>query len=312
MNLMKKVKCLFLFSGGLDSMLATQLLRRMGIEVVPICFVSYFFNAKQAEESAKQLGVKLRIIDISLKHLKMVKNPKHGYGVGVNPCIDCHLMMIRESGKMMKKEGFDFVATGEVLGERPMSQNLKALEIIEKQARLKGKLLRPLSAKLLPETIVEKKGLINREELYDISGRTRTRQIALAKELGIQKYPSPGGGCILTEVNYGKLFRKLSEFKRIDGNDAIVLRLGRIFFENNVLIVIARNEEECNQLKKMIKKGDVFVEPDNFSGPSVLIRKTGKTSTEEMKRIGREHILKYTKRPPLGDPLFIYLQLPKS
>jgi len=307
---MKKVKCLVLFSGGLDSMLAAQLLKRIGIEVVPICFVSYFFNAKQAEESAKQIGLKLRIIDISSKHLNMVKNPKHGYGVGVNPCIDCHLMMIKEAGKIMKKEGFDFIATGEVLGERPMSQNIRSLELIERQAGLKGRLLRPLSAKLLPETIIEKKGLIDRKKLYDISGRTRTRQVALAKELEIKKYPSPGGGCILTEVNYGKLFRKLSEYKKIDGNDAIVLRLGRISFENNLLIVVARNEEECNQLKKMIKKGDVFVEPDNFSGPSVLIRKTGKISVKEMKEKGREYVLRYTKRSLLRDPMFIYLQLP--
>lgn len=310
---MKKVKCLVLFSGGLDSMIAAGMLKRMGIGVVPICFVSYFFNSKQAEESVKQLGLKLRIVDFSLNHLKKVKNPEHGYGNAINPCIDCHLMMIKEAGKIMKKEGFDFIATGEVLGERPMSQNIRALELIEKKANLKGRLLRPLSAKLLPETIVEKTGLINREELGDISGRMRTKQMALAKELGIKKYPSPGGGCILTEENYGKLFNNLLAAKKdIDGNDAIILRLGRVFLEGNFLIIVARDQEECINLKKMIKRGDVFVEPKNFSGPSVLIRKIRKTSRKEMKKKGEEYILKYTKRPPLGDPMFIYLQLLKS
>ncbi|MDD5098512.1 MAG: hypothetical protein PHD31_02240 [Candidatus Pacebacteria bacterium] len=307
---MKKVKCLVLFSGGLDSMLAVGLLKRMGIEVVPICFVSYFFNSCQAEESAKQLGLKLRVEDFSLEHLKIVKNPKHGHGKAINPCIDCHLMMIKEAGKIMKKEGFYFIATGEVLGERPMSQNIRALEIIEKEAKLKGRLLRPLSAKLLPETIVEKQGLVNREELYDISGRTRTKQMLLAKELGIKKYPSPGGGCILTEVNYGTLLRKFFEIKKnVDGNDAEVLRLGRVFFEK-YLIVVARNESECVEVKKNMKKGDIILEPKGFSGPTVLVRKINRSSFKEMKEMGREYLLKYTKRPPIGDPCITYLQLP--
>jgi hypothetical protein len=166
-----------------------------------------------------------------------------------------------------------------------------------------------LSAKLLPETIVEKEGLVNREELYDISGRMRTRQMALAKELGIKKYPSPGGGCILTEVNYGTLLKKLFEVKKdVDGNDVQVLRLGRVFIDS-FLIVVARNKSECVELKKLMKQGDIILEPKGFSGPNVLVRKI-ESSFGDMEEKGREYLLKYTKRPPIGDPLITCLKLP--
>ncbi|MCK9578422.1 tRNA 4-thiouridine(8) synthase ThiI [bacterium] len=295
---MKKIKCLSLCSGGLDSILAIKILEKNGIRVQPISFVSYFFDAEAAKRACKQLGIKLRIEDISEKHLRIVKNPKHGHGNAYNPCIDCHKMMLIETKRIMNKEGYDFIATGEVIGQRPMSQNRNALELIEKKAGLKGKIIRPLSLKLLPEIEAEKRGLINREGFYDISGRSRTIQIELAKEFGIKDYPSPAGGCILTENNYGKILSNLFRIKpNANGNDCLIVRRGRVFFEGNVLIVVARNHEECTALELLMKRGDIVLKPD-FPGPTVIVRSFTKNPKEELIEKGIEYILKYSKNVP--------------
>ena len=184
-----RIKALVLFSGGLDSILAVKILQLQGIDVTGLTFVSYFFNNQSAKKAASKLKIKLKTVNFSEEHLKMVKKPKHGYGKSLNPCIDCHLMMLRKAKEIMNSPGsrekYDFVATGEVLGERPMSQNKKALDLIEKESGLKGFLLRPLSAKLLQPTILEKKRKIKRAELLDICGRSRKKQIALAKAFKI-------------------------------------------------------------------------------------------------------------------------------
>ncbi|MDD5639486.1 MAG: tRNA 4-thiouridine(8) synthase ThiI [Candidatus Pacebacteria bacterium] len=295
----KQIKCLSLLSGGLDSILAIKILEENGIKVQPISFTSYFFNSKSAEKACQNLGLKLRIEDISEKHLKMVKNPKHRYGNACNPCIDCHLMMLREAKKIMEKEGYDFIATGEVIGQRPMSQNRNALTIIEKEAGLKDKIVRPLCLKVLNETEAERKALINRNNFYDISGRSRTRQIELAKKFGITDYPSPAGGCILTESSYGKLLFNLFKLKpKADGNDCVIMRHGRVFFKNNLLIIVARNHNECLILEKIRKKTDIVLKPENFMGPVVILRAFKKTSKENTVEIGIEYILEYSKNIP--------------
>jgi len=296
---MKKAKCISLISGGLDSILAIKILQLNGIEVQPISFTSYFFNSKAAEKACKQIGIKLRIENISDKHLKMVKNPKHGHGSAYNPCIDCHKMMLIEAKKIMKKEGFDFLATGEVVGQRPMSQNRNALALIEKEAGLKGKIVRPLCLKLLPETDAEKQGLINREGFFDISGRSRNQQISLAKKFGIKDYPSPAGGCILTESNYGKLLATLFKIKpNASGNDCLIMREGRVFFEKDILAVVARNHAECITLETFKKRGDICLKPENFPGPVVIIRPFAKILKEDLIEKGIEYILKYSKNVP--------------
>jgi len=274
---MGKVKAVVLLSGGLDSMLAVKVLMEQGIKVRAISFKSYFFNAKQARKAAKNLKIQLRVVDISKEHLKIVKNPKYGYGKGMNPCIDCHTLMLRRAKEIMEKEKFDFVATGEVLGERPMSQNKRALGIVEEESSLKGYLLRPLSAKLLPETIPEKKGQVVREKLLAISGRSRKKQIELAKKWKIKHYPSPAGGCLLTDLEFSKRLRELFQ-KRPDsnGNDIELLKLGRHFFENKVKIIVGRNHEENIRLKELAKKSDVLIELKDFVGPTTLIRNYGK------------------------------------
>jgi len=286
-------------SGGLDSMLSAKILKEEGLEVTPLCFKSFFFSCVAAEKACKQIGLKLRVVDFSREHLKMLKNPKHGRGKGINPCIDCHLLMIKMAGKIMEKEGYDFIATGEVLGQRPMSQNINSLNLIEKESKVTGFIVRPLSVKVLPVTIPEQLGIIKRDNFYGISGRGRGAQIELAKKFQIKEYPSPAGGCILTDINYSKklfeLFRRVPRFK---GNDAELIKFGRIFWENDLLIVVPRDAKECEVVTKLKKRGDVVLEPHNFSGPTVLVRKYKKSPQSEMIDCGVRYIETYSKNLP--------------
>ena len=199
---MTKVKALALFSGGLDSILAVKLMLSQGVDVVAVNFVSAFSSyAKDdrgAAEAAKQLGVPLKVVELGDDYLKMIREPKHGYGKNMNPCVDCRIFILKKAKKVAEEIGADFIFTGEVLDERPMSQHRGALKLVEEESGLKGKILRPLSAKLLPETVIEKKGLVDREKLLGIRGRSRKPQLKLAKEFNIKSYPSPAGGCLLT------------------------------------------------------------------------------------------------------------------
>ena len=269
----KKVKALVLFSGGLDSTLAIKVLEKQNIEVVALSFVSYFFGDAKAKESAEKNRINQRSVNFADMHCEVVKNPKRGYGSAMNPCIDCHLLMIREAGKIMRVEGFDFVATGEILGQRPMSQNLHSLQLIEKEAGLEGRLLRPLSAKLLEETTIEKNGLVDRNQLLDISGRSRKRQFELAKEFNLNYYPTPGGGCLLTESEFGKKLKKLlAEIKNPSASDYALLQIGRVFWVEGARIIVGRNSAENEKLKKLKEQSNTIIELKNFMGPVVLLR----------------------------------------
>jgi hypothetical protein len=308
----KKPKALVLFSGGLDSMLSALILRERGIRVVPVCFFSYFFNCDKAHSAARELGLELKKIDFSREHLKMVKNPRYGRGSGMNPCVDCHLLMLKKSRQTMKKEGCDFVVTGEVLGQRPFSQNRGALELMERKAGLKGMIVRPLSVKLLPETIPEKKGLIKREWFYDIMGKSRKPQLALAKRFKIKNIPMPAGGCILTDSVFSRRLRELFQLKKnFSGSEIELMKSGRVFFKNNLLIIVARNEAECKELIKKRKKGDLVLEPSFFPGPTVLVRRIKKSSPQEMIDCGTELLLEYSKNVP-EDAVIRILPFPKS
>ena len=287
-------KALVMFSGGLDSILAAKILEEQGIEVLCVNFKSYFFDERLAVEMAKKFGFKLRVIDFSKEHLELVKNPKYGYGKAMNPCLDCHILMLKKLKEIMEKENFDFVATGEVLGERPMSQTKKALKIVEEESSLKGYLLRPLSAKLLEETIPEKKKLVDREKLFDIKGRSRKRQIELAKKFGIESYPTPAGGCLLTDLEFGKKLRELLKiFPNCDGNDIELLKNGRQFWLGKIKIVVGRNEEENLNLKKLARENDVLVELTNYPGPLTLIRNYGEKKISKLAIEKAKELTKY-------------------
>lgn len=291
----QKHKALVLLSGGLDSILAAKILLEQEIEVAGLSFKSYFFSTQGAQKAAKQLKIPLKTIDFSQEHLEIVKNPPHGHGKAANPCIDCHLLMLKKAKEIAGKEGFNFVATGEVLGERPFSQNKQALMLIAKKSGLKDRLLRPLSAKLLPETLPEKKKWIDRGKLLAIQGRGRRIQIALAKKHNL-KYPQPAGGCILTEKEFAKkLFNLFKKWPKATGEDVKLLFLGRHFWSGKTKIVLGKNKEENEKLEKMAQKGDGLVIPKNFPGATALLR--GKEINQADIKQSQQLIFAFTKKP---------------
>ena len=291
----KKTKALLLFSGGLDSILALKILEEQDIKVIPLYFESVFFSEKEILETARRLKLKLRKVDFSKKQFELVKNPRYGYGKNFNPCIDCRLLMLKEAKKIMKKENCDFITTGEVLGERPMSQNKNSLELVEKKSSLQGLLLRPLSAKLLPPTVAEKNKLVERNKLFGISGRGRFRQLALAKKYKLAGFPSPAGGCLLTDPAFSKRLGKLLEKKSDPAlSDLKLLKLGRHFWQGDVLIVVGRNEEENRKIRKIASENDILTELKNISGPLTLIR--GKKISDETIKKAQKLTAHYSTR----------------
>ena len=200
-------------SGGLDSMLSGLILRDQGIDVEWVTFETPFFHAKKARKASKMTDIFLTIKPIFPVYMKMLKNPPAGYGKHMNPCMDCHALMFKLAGEMMQEQGFDFLFSGEVLGQRPMSQNKTSLRYVEKHSGFEGYILRPLCAKKLPETIPEKEGLVDRQLLLDIAGRSRKRQIDLANRFGITDYPAPAGGCLLTDKGFSDRLRDLFQYK---------------------------------------------------------------------------------------------------
>lgn len=266
-------KALGLLSGGLDSSLAALALKRQGVEVTCIAFVTPFFGAARATKAAAALDVPLIVKPIGEMHLEMVKHPVYGYGKNMNPCIDCHAMMFRIAGEIMAEQGFDFLFSGEVLGQRPMSQNLSALQAVAKHSGMAGRILRPLSARLLPETPMEKDGLVDRSRLLDIQGRTRRRQAELAKAWGLIEYPSSGGGCLLTEKSFsGKLRDLLTHQPDATTIDVELLKLGRQFrLSPNARLTLGRNQDANEKIKAIARPTDILLRAAGFTGPLGLV-----------------------------------------
>ena len=275
---MARTKALSLLSGGLDSILATRLILSQGIDVEAINFTNLFCSCKEegkceATEAAKQLGVPLKVVSVGNDYLRIVRKPKHGYGRNMNPCVDCKIFMLKKTKKYAKEIGAAFIFTGEVLGERPMSQHFKALKIIDEESGLKGRLLRPLSAKLLPETVVERKGLVKRDKLLGIRGRSRKPQIKLAKEFNITYYPSPAGGCLLTCKEFANRLRDLFRHrKRCSMADVALLKVGRHFRLGEVKIIVGRNEAENKVLTVKKARNDYYFEVPDVSGPTTVLQ----------------------------------------
>jgi tRNA U34 2-thiouridine synthase MnmA/TrmU len=269
-------KAIGLMSGGLDSILAVKLILEQGIEVIGVCFTSPFFNnTLQVKQIAEQLYIRLEIIAFDDDYIKMIQKPKYGYGKAFNPCIDCHTYMLKKAKELMEKLKVDFVFTGEVLGERPMSQNIQALKNIEREAGLIGKLLRPLSAQLLEPTIAENTGIIDRTKLSNISGRSRKPQLTLAKKYGITDVPQPAGGCLLTDKGFSQRLKDAFEHNESSLNDLELLKFGRHFRiadTDSVKIIAGRNKKENEQIEKLAQKTDIIIKPEETVGPVVLIR----------------------------------------
>lgn len=279
-----KIKALALFSGGLDSIIAVKVIQDQGIQVLGITFETPFFSSVRARGAAGRIGLDLEVRDITEEHLEMLKHPRYGYGRNMNPCIDCHSLMLRKTGEMMEDRGASFIITGEVLGQRPMSQTKQSLHIVAKNSGFADIILRPLSARLLPETKPEREGWIDRSRLLAISGRNRKIQMNLANQYGIGEYDPPAGGCLLTDPMFSKRLRHLlSTHVRPLRRDLELLKHGRHFSVAGVgKIIVGRNSSDNKAILNLSRNGDDILRLWGIPGPVVIIPGGG---TEETRRI---------------------------
>lgn len=267
------MRVLCVFSGGLDSMLSAALVRAQGLDVLGLVFETPFFTPEKALASAALLDLPLRVLDITARHLETVRAPRHGYGAGMNPCMDCHALMFRIAGEMLEAEGAAFLITGEVLGQRPLSQNRAALSLVARESGIPDLLLRPLSAQHLPPTLPETRGWIQRESLLDFQGRSRKPQMALARELGIHRYPAPGGGCLLTDRNFSRRLRDLLDSSpSVARRDLELLTWGRHFrLGPETRATVGRDRRENEAIRRLAGPQDTLLRPRSVPGPHVLL-----------------------------------------
>ena len=279
------MKAISLFSGGLDSQIAVCLIKEQGITVEALNFKSPFFGAdERTAKAAEDLQVKLHTIDFGSEYItKVLKNPVYGYGKNMNPCIDCHGFMFRKAGDLMQEIGASFIVTVEVVGQRPMSQNKSALNAVDKLSGYKGYILRPLSAKILPPTIAENEGWVDREKLEGISGRSRHRQMELAEKFNITDYPSPAGGGLLTESNFSNRLKKMLDI-RPDSSpyEMELLKLGRHFYLNQNLLAVGRNRVENEKIQAIALDNDLLLKVTDRPGPTGLLRQHENATAEEI------------------------------
>jgi tRNA U34 2-thiouridine synthase MnmA/TrmU len=270
----RSVRALGLCSGGLDSMLSGLVLRELRIAVQWITFETPFFSSSKARKASRLTGIPLTVKSIFPEYIAMLRNPPAGYGKRMNPCMDCHALMFRLAGEVMREKGFDFLFSGEVLGQRPMSQTRPSLRYVEKHSGMDGYILRPLSAQLLPETIPEKEGWVDRQRLLAISGRGRKDQIELAKQFGLSDYPAPAGGCLLTDKGFSIRLRDLFEHQPDTTESEIhLLRFGRHFRLNPQakLIVGRTGQDNESILRFRDPQRDVVVDVKDHPSPIGLI-----------------------------------------
>ena len=264
------IRALALLSGGLDSILAACVVREQGIDVVGISFESPFFDAARARTAAAQIELPLRVIDFTAVIAAILEQPKHGFGSCMNPCIDCHAAMIRKAGEILTAEGFHFIVTGEVLQQRPMSQNRRSLDVVATDSGVADLLLRPLSARLLPETEPERRGWVDRSKLHAISGRTRKAQFELAARFGIRDYVAGAGGCRLTEPNFSARLRELQGHEGVrDARALRLLRFGRHFrLGDTVKLVVGRDQDDNALVESAAGPGDFVLKSESVPGPT--------------------------------------------
>jgi tRNA U34 2-thiouridine synthase MnmA/TrmU len=278
----KQTKALGLCSGGLDSILSALVLQRQGIEVTWITFETPFFAPDKARQASRMTGVPLLVKNITPIYLEMLKNPHCGYGKYMNPCLDCHALMFRLAGETMRAGDFSFLFSGEVLGQRPMSQTKPSLRYVEKNSGLDGYIVRPLSAKRLPITIPEQEGLVDREQLLDITGRSRKRQIQLAAEWGVKTYPAPAGGCLLTDKGYTTRLKELFDHQQhYTETELHLLKYGRHFrLANGAKLIVGRMQKDNQQIQKHFNpETDTLVKVRDFPGPLGLVPLRGDQAT---------------------------------
>lgn len=272
-----KRKAIGLLSGGLDSILATKIILDMGFEVIALNLKTPFCCCDTDERCysksvAQEFNIPLKRTYGGEDYLELVKNPKHGYGKNMNPCIDCRIFLFKKARELMEKVGAEFVFTGEVLGERPMSQRLDAMKLIEKESNLKGRILRPLSAKLLDHTLVEKEGIVDREKLLSIQGRSRKPQMALAKNYRIEDYPCPAGGCLLTDKNFAQRLKESFEHREDSMRNIFLLKIGRHFrLPTKAKVIAGRNQKENESLLSLSLPSELKFTVEGYKSTYALL-----------------------------------------
>lgn len=303
----EKKKIVALLSGGLDSRLAVKMMQGKGFDVTAVAIKTPFCDFDcgrgcgfEIRETADMLGVDLKTVYLGDEYIEMLKNPKHGYGSGMNPCIDCRAMMFKAGKKVMEDIDAEFIISGEVLGQRPMSQHGPALRTIEKESGLEGKIVRPLSGALLPPTQPETEGLIKREDLGMIRGRSRKEQLKLAHEFGFEDPPNAGGGCLLTDPRFAVRAKDL--FKHTETpttNDIDLLKIGRHFrFDSKTKLIVGRNKDENEMLESLVLPGDVLFETKEHVGPLSLLRGS---DSESNKKLAAAITFRYSDAPKDSD-----------
>jgi hypothetical protein len=309
-------KAISLLSGGLDSVLATKLIKDQGIEVVALHFTSPFCNCNksskgnggcglQAVSAAKELGVRVVVRNKGLEYMEIVRSPLHGYGKNMNPCIDCRIFILKKAGELMVEENASFMITGEVLGQRPMSQTKQAIKLIDKESGLRDLILRPLSARHFLPTRPEREGIVNRDRLLDIAGRSRKSQFALADTFNLKEFGCPGGGCLLTDPLFVPRVRDLlAHSKDFTMKDLSLLRIGRHFrLGSETKLILGRNKEENDRLVVFASPPSVRVSPVDFQGPEGLLQ--GPVN-DHIVQLTANLVAHYVKHPP--SPVTIELQ----
>ena len=292
----QKIRALGLLSGGLDSQLAISVLKAQGIEVEAIVFDSPFYNPAAAKKAVKNLGVPLRVIDFTDDIVELVNDPPHGFGGNMNPCIDCHARMLKRAGEIMVEEGFHFLFTGEVLNQRPMSQNRRSLGVVAHDSSFDDLVLRPLCAQHLEPTKPEREGWVDRSRLLALNGRSRKPQFALAEEYGLKEYPSPAGGCRLTEPHYSERLADLKAHEGLNDTRALeLLRYGRHFrLGDAIKLIVGRDAEDCGRLEALIGDEDMVLMLADGPGPTGMLP-PGATEAEIAQAAAI--LVRYTRTP---------------
>lgn len=305
-----KVKALALISGGLDSLLAAKLIYDQGIEVIGLHFNIPFCKLK-IKENFPDFGIKIAEVDLKTEFLQLIQAPRYGFGSNMNPCIDCKILMFSKAKELMPEFGAEFIITGEVLGQRPMSQNKQALKLIKERSGLDDLLLRPLSAQFFPPSLAEKEGWIRRDKLLNFNGRKRTDQMNLAKTLGIDQYATPAGGCLLTDPNFSKRLEEMLAHQELNLDNLELLKIGRHFrIAEKSRLVVGRDEDENNLLVQLAKPGDyLFNPPKNLAGPTCLAR--GSVNPDQIS-LSSEITSAYTDSLGLAEIEVLYRKVPES
>jgi tRNA U34 2-thiouridine synthase MnmA/TrmU len=304
------MRAIALISGGLDSILAAKVIQNSKVEVIPLHFsIPFSHNAIKSPLEIKNMVLKNLKIELKQRNLAeeflgIIKSPEHGFGSKINPCIDCKILMLKKTKELMNEWEAKFVITGEVLGQRPLSQNRNSLTIIENKSGLGGFLLRPLSAKLLAPTIPEQEKWVEREKLLDISGRSRKPQMELAEKLGIKDYAQPTGGCLLTDPEFAKKLKDLLENSELSLENIELLKNGRYFrISNSAKLIVGRNEKENRRLEELAREDDYLFMPKETTGPTALGR--GEFS-EELIKFSSKIVSRYCDKNRETEPAVIY------